>query len=520
MATHLFLIAIVLLEILGIVPGVSAATTLFNGAQQAIFQDASSTCLTAFNLSLACDPSVQLLSYDLDRLEFTQDSLETLCMPSCLSSLQSLETAVSSSCGTYDIDFDGAFLSAVQVVDLFMYKYKMSCLADSQGKFCLEVEKTWNISSLNTSGAATWPAHTNKTFPNFNFSPDGTPQDDVDGNIVDNSSPVGAFEDFGIKYELTGQDYYQKIDLDDSYADHGWPEPLEYDEYPLELQCSECFLGQYRLGIESQWGEVFDEVSDQVWNNVRQNCDLDWDLVPSHNLSTWATNINADLVWTYAPTCSRKIVQVAAADGTIASANDVARANNIPTAALVGLNSVSWNSVPAGEYCAPEACQVALINATTDALSFVAALGAGGGVVSETQFWEWNNFMDSKNLIVGEVVCVGQASWGCVYSSVGVIPPSTTTSTSIGTSTTTSSTMTTSTTPTSTFIPAPAPTVTGTTGKCYKWYVVKSGDGCWNIDQAYGITLDYFRTLNTYVDEACSNIWPGYAYCVSGIASG
>jgi hypothetical protein len=26
---------------------------------------------------------------------------------------------------------------------------------------------------------------------------------------------------------------------DDNY---GWPEPLEFDEYPLEIQCSSCFL--------------------------------------------------------------------------------------------------------------------------------------------------------------------------------------------------------------------------------------------------------------------------------------
>lgn len=39
---------------------------------------------------------------------------------------------------------------------------------------------------------------------------------------------------------------------------HGHDEPLEYDEYPLELQCSECFLAQYKHGIESQWGEVYE----------------------------------------------------------------------------------------------------------------------------------------------------------------------------------------------------------------------------------------------------------------------
>lgn len=74
-------------------------------------------------------------------------------------------------------------------------------------------------------------------------------------------------------------------------------------------------------------------------------------------------------------------------------------------------------------------------------------------------------------------------------------------------------------TPTGTTVPAPTQTVDGTTSQCYEWYVVKVGDSCWGIDQQYGITLDYFRSLNTYVNENCDNIWPDYAYCVLGVAS-
>jgi hypothetical protein len=39
-------------------------------------------------------------------------------------------------------------------------------------------------------------------------------------------------------------------------------------------------------------------------------------------------------------------------------------------------------------------------------------------------------------------------------------------------------------------------------------------DGCDTIDSDYGITLAQFIAWNTYVDEACDNIWPDYAYCV------
>ena len=132
--------------------GIAAADTkLLNGAQEAIFEDITTQCSTAFNTSLACDVSVQTLSYDFDRLNFTTDDLSALCTSSCLSSLLTLESAVSSACGTYEVDFNGATISAVQVVDLFIYKYNMSCLADSTGSFCLLVEETWNVGSLNSS---------------------------------------------------------------------------------------------------------------------------------------------------------------------------------------------------------------------------------------------------------------------------------------------------------------------------------------------------------------------------------
>jgi len=51
---------------------------------------------------------------------------------------------------------------------------------------------------------------------------------------------------------------------------------------------------------------------------------------------------------------------------------------------------------------------------------------------------------------------------------------------------------------------------------CYEWYTVKYGDTCETIESEYGITLDYLRSLNTYVDAACDNMWVGDAYCVNG----
>ncbi|KUI66076.1 hypothetical protein VM1G_02487 [Cytospora mali] len=571
----MMLIPIIILS-LGPVLGLGS-TLLFNGAQSAIFTDATTSCLTAFNTSLDCDPLVQLLSYDMDRLELTEDLLTALCTSSCSSSLVQLESAVSSSCGSYELDFNGAYLSAVQVVDLFTYKYNMSCLADSSGAFCLMVEESWDIAALNNSGNATWPMYTNKTYPNFDDDPDnGTPTEDIDGNLVDNSNPSPSFSDYGLNLSvMLGQDYYQDgISMD--YQGHGWPTALDYDEYPLEIQCSECFLAQYKLGIESQWGEVYDEVSDQVWENVRQNCEIEWQLAPANNLSTWPWQSHGvgGVVWSYNMTCGQTVTYAGSADSNYTTANDLALENNVATAALLALNNqISWNSIPAGSYCAPASCQVAIINETTSATNYVGLYDN----VTATQFWQWNNYMEPKNLVEGEVVCVGPP--GGAYTPVSATQAYTTVYTTTATPAeptpsgttpncglyygvvagdscnnvtlhfsitldqfyamnpslftncsnlltgidycvaTVVATTTSTAVATSTAVPAPTQTVTGTTSTCYEWYVVQSGDSCENIEDQYGITLAYFRSLNTYVDAACDNIWADYAYCVNGVAA-
>jgi hypothetical protein len=255
MATFLLACSGILLLRLG-----RADITLFNGAQDIMFEDAPSECLAAFDNSLNCDYKVQVLAQDMDHLEFTGTDLSRLCTPSCKSDLTALETAVSSACGDYDIDFNGAYISAVQVVDLFLYKYDMSCLADSTGGYCLTVEATWNVNFLNESGQATWPTYTDKRYPYFDDNNyDGSPAEDGDGNLLDLSEPPITWPEWAADMELeaSGQDYYTSP-LASDWQGHGYDGTLEYDEYPLEIQCSECFLLQYKLGIESQWGEVYE----------------------------------------------------------------------------------------------------------------------------------------------------------------------------------------------------------------------------------------------------------------------
>ncbi|KAK2038552.1 LysM domain-containing protein [Colletotrichum somersetense] len=61
----------------------------------------------------------------------------------------------------------------------------------------------------------------------------------------------------------------------------------------------------------------------------------------------------------------------------------------------------------------------------------------------------------------------------------------------------------------------PGPTQEGITTSCKKYHLVVSGDGCWAIQQKYGIA-DYatFVKWNPALGSDCQNLWPDYAVCV------
>ncbi|GFF48500.1 autolysin [Aspergillus lentulus] len=78
----------------------------------------------------------------------------------------------------------------------------------------------------------------------------------------------------------------------------------------------------------------------------------------------------------------------------------------------------------------------------------------------------------------------------------------------------------TTTTTTSSYQTAPAPAPSGTTGNCYEWYVVQSGDYCAKIESVYGITMAQLQQWNPDLKDDCSNLQLNDAYCVHAGAGG
>lgn len=63
---------------------------------------------------------------------------------------------------------------------------------------------------------------------------------------------------------------------------------------------------------------------------------------------------------------------------------------------------------------------------------------------------------------------------------------------------------------------APDPTLPNIAANCDKWHTVVTNEGCWDIEQAYNITLAQFLSWNPDVSSDCgTNFWPNYSYCVS-----
>lgn len=110
--------------------------------------------------------------------------------------------------------------------------------------------------------------------------------------------------------------------------------------------------------------------------------------------------------------------------------------------------------------------------------------------ISAAQFQSWNPFVDANcaNLWLGYYVCVGA-------SGTTASPPVTTT--------------TTTSTPT-----GPSPQMPNTVSNCKRFYQVRSGDGCWAIEQTNVISAAEFQSWNPFIDTNCGNLWLGYFVCI------
>ncbi|CZR65827.1 uncharacterized protein PAC_15727 [Phialocephala subalpina] len=224
--------------------------------------------------------------------------MASLCTSACEASLAELATAVEAGCGSAMLTIDSQNITFSSWIDHMQYKVGLICLADTNTSgFCLDDEKTcvayldlqcfladsvgsWNITEMVLNKAATWPNNTYKCCFNgqifyWEYVVD-------ENNICYSPFDFGRSDAIGAagSTQLAALDYYiergDPID-DDNY---GWPLPLEFDEYHLEIQCSSCFLQTFKYGLENKWGDI-----SQVWDSMKANCNLDDTITPANDFS-------------------------------------------------------------------------------------------------------------------------------------------------------------------------------------------------------------------------------------------
>jgi hypothetical protein len=148
--------------------GAEAATTLFNG--DPVFwlpKTAPTVCLQAFNTSINCDTVVGALQGQSHWVGWNQTTLPALCTTSCRSDLVSLQSTISSACGSWNPSSSTVdTLNATTILDYLIYKFDKTCLTDGS-TFCHIQEQNWNIPNMIAAGGITWPTHTNKTYPDW-----------------------------------------------------------------------------------------------------------------------------------------------------------------------------------------------------------------------------------------------------------------------------------------------------------------------------------------------------------------
>lgn len=61
------------------------------------------------------------------------------------------------------------------------------------------------------------------------------------------------------------------------------------------------------------------------------------------------------------------------------------------------------------------------------------------------------------------------------------------------------------------------PTQVGTAEECGHYYLVVAGDDCSTVCLRFGLNFTQLQDLNTYLNNACTNLWLGYEVCVAPV---
>ncbi|RYP60326.1 hypothetical protein DL769_008158 [Monosporascus sp. CRB-8-3] len=344
--------------------------------------------------------------------------------------------------------------------------------------------------------------------------------------------------------------------------------------YTTEQLCSECIVNLFRHQQSTPYSNYDVEMSN-AWAEIQARCGLEYPTATP----TLKTNVTS--LGNYAPSGYATAACVGGRTHEVVSGDncvDISKANHVSTGALITLNSLRMdctNLLLGQTLCLPPVCDDYVVKSGDTCIGI-----ANQFSTSYQQIVAWNPIINPycTNLLVDHNICVGPPGGVANFTTV---PGATATQTAIyATATaarptpvaegTTSKcgkyylvqpgdyceivalnqtvpldmflgmnpqiddecsnllsgfhycvqpTRDWNTTTTSPVVPPPTSTPPGTTGECYEWYVIQSGDYCAKVQDQFGITFAQFQTWNPALADDCSNLLLGVAYCVNGAPS-
>ncbi|KAJ5436947.1 hypothetical protein N7445_007832 [Penicillium cf. griseofulvum] len=268
-----------------------------------------------------------------------------------------------------------------------------------------------------------------------------------------------------------------------------------------DQQCSDCWLGGLALQPCNTLG--YEDSLATNFASFISSCNAtvySYTTPTPYAINATATATPTAVTTTAAPDCTGAYTVQATDD-----CNSVAQALKVSTYSLLhsnGLDLYCQNFAAAvnSSLCIPPQCSTYVWQLTDDCNSVVSGLSG----VTVPQFLSWNPNFNSlcQNAVnyVGYAVCIGPP--GGYLNHTTDMTRNSTSPTNITTA-----------------AAVPMNAVNGTNTNCGAWYTVVEGDTCSRVSVANEISLMDFYFLNPEINNGCTNLILGEAYCVAAVGS-
>ncbi|KAB8227370.1 uncharacterized protein BDW43DRAFT_247217 [Aspergillus alliaceus] len=269
----------------------------------------------------------------------------------------------------------------------------------------------------------------------------------------------------------------------------------------MTAACSDCWLGVLEAQLNHPLG--YDEGLEKKFNSLTSSCSATGYSVTSpapYALNATATATSVITTATSTPAC-----EVSYEVGPSDNCNSVAKSLSVSTYSLLQANYLdlycqTFATLVGQSLCVPPKCTTYTWQVSDTCDSVVGSLNN----VTLPQFLAWNPNFNSLCLnspfFIGYEVCISPPG-GYLNHTLDGNYGSTPTGDTSG------------------IAAVPTNAVHGSSRNCSRWYIVVEGDECGLVSLAQSISLTDFYFLNPEIDENCSNLQLGKAYCVKPVGS-